>query len=422
MDEKGIEGGAAAGAAQEPQAEPAISRDTLLEMAAEGQRILGQGRSDEALTIADSILESEPEFVPGLALKGDVLERKGDIAGALAAYEKVLEIKPDSALDRIRAAHLKRQLAAADLEVEEAPNSRTAILTSAAAFVLFVVTVGAVFLSQNSRGSTGQEVAMSDGPQMSNFSVVPPVPTTGQEGQVQGQDPAQAAGQGSAMPPAAPDQATSRVQSPNPGFVPAPRQSGGSRIADPGSPEVEPVNPLPNGASIGIQPSGQMVPTPPPVQQSAPPAANPGARPDDPEVIGSNAPARENPGIIDIRPSQGQNNRIGSTGSTEATDDQEARQSAESLIRVARDAFVKGDYSRAADAYERALRLGASKGSTNQRLAQAYERLGRKGDAAGAYERAIAGYQAMLSSGSGDSARISAAIESCRQALKNIRG
>jgi tetratricopeptide (TPR) repeat protein len=127
--------------------------------------------------------------------------------------------------------------------------------------------------------------------------------------------------------------------------------------------------------------------------------------------------------VVEIRPSAGSEQSGKSGGGSEpvAPDSPDARTSAEVLIRTARDAFVRGDYGRASDAYEKALARGASRGSTNQRLAQCYERLGRKGDAIAAYERAVAAYQSQLAGG-GDNSRIQAALDSSRQALKNLRG
>ncbi len=93
----------------------------------------------------------------------------------------------------------------------------------------------------------------------------------------------------------------------------------------------------------------------------------------------------------------------------------------ETLLRVARQHFQTGNFSQAADAYEKALRAGAEVGSTNQRLAQCYERLGRKSEAIGAYRRAISAYESALRSG-GNEARLKAAIEACQRAISVLGG
>ncbi len=94
----------------------------------------------------------------------------------------------------------------------------------------------------------------------------------------------------------------------------------------------------------------------------------------------------------------------------------------EALTRAARQQYQLGNYASSAAAYERALKSGGDTGSLNQRLGQAYERLGRTGDAASAYERAARAHEAALASGKGDKERTKAALDSCRQALKVLKG
>lgn len=394
---------------------PSLTPHDVMELVSQGQRVLGQGRAEEALTLAESVLEDIPNSVSALALKGDALERLGEYAGALAAYERVLELKPDSALDRIRAGQLRRQLQDPELIEDYAPAHKRSLMMGAAA-AMFALAVGIPMIwafTQPQRNADSIAVASGSGGYVAeNFPNIAPVPSTANESN----------GQRSALPPSAQDavprqtndsRSQSSVVAPS-GYTPpggASRLQGTENLG-----EIQPINP---GGPTDIT----VTPSRPPLSDSRP---EPGLKPDDPTPITDNTPPkREDPGIINIQPSasNGSGSRVGSTGSSDAGgDDEAARQSSETLIRVARDAFVKGDYARAADAYEKALRQGASKGSTNQRLAQCYERLGRKSDAIAAYERAIAAYQAALSSSSGDSSRVQAALDTCRQALKNLRG
>jgi tetratricopeptide (TPR) repeat protein len=94
----------------------------------------------------------------------------------------------------------------------------------------------------------------------------------------------------------------------------------------------------------------------------------------------------------------------------------------EALLRTARNQYQVGDYSSAANSYERALRAGADPASSNQRLAQCYEKLGRNADAVAAYSRAADAFQAELDAGKGDKSRLSSAIDSCKQAIKVLGG
>ncbi len=403
---------------------PELTPHVVMELVSQGQRVLGQGRAEEALTLAESVLEDMPNSVSALALKGDALERLGDYAGALETYEKVLELKPDSALDRIRASQLRRQLTPLATEEDYVPTHKRSLMMGAAA-AMFVLAVGIPVIwafTQPQKNADSTEVASNSGGYVAeNFPNIAPVPSAANE----------STGQRSAVPPSAQDAAPrqtnegrsqSSVVSPG-GYTPP---SGASQLqGNENLGSIQPVNPVMEGTrpEIGIQPTNPPVDPRPTLGGGTVPTAA-----DDPSVIsGGQTPKREDPGIINIQPSatngSGSGSRVGNTGSQEASgDDEAARQSSETLIRVARDAFVKGDYARAADAYEKALRQGASRGSTNQRLAQCYERLGRKADAIAAYERAISAYQATLSSGSGDSSRVQAALDTCRQALKNLRG
>jgi len=116
--------------------------------------------------------------------------------------------------------------------------------------------------------------------------------------------------------------------------------------------------------------------------------------------------------IVDVRPSQ--NNGTG--GNNVTAEDRGAQ--IDTLIRVAREQQIMGNWAKAADAYEKALALGASPASTNQRLAQCYEKLGRKADAIKAYERAIQAFERLDQ----NDVRVQTQIDACRQALKLLRG
>jgi len=137
----------------------------------------------------------------------------------------------------------------------------------------------------------------------------------------------------------------------------------------------------------------------------------------DPEPNATADPPAKRPSIVKISPSKGGGTNLG--GSTTITPPGNSPQEAETLVRVARQNFLAGDYNRAADAYAKALRAGADKGSTNQRLAQCFEKLGRKEEAIQAYQRAINGFEGRSGA---DRQRAATAIESCKQAMKLLQG
>lgn len=421
--------------AVEPSVEeqPAMSRDALLELVADGQRVLGQGRAEEALMIAESVLETDPEFVAGLALKGDALERLGRITDALEAYEKVIELKPDSTLDRIRASHLRKLASSTDdlAVVPAVAPKRQALIAAGATFLVFTALCASIYLATRPQ-TTASNTADQTGnkPVVETFPTVAPVPTGPSNTST-----------GSTLPPGENTTVNTPVNngpttavSANPGYTNRNLLAdSGSRVLgrpeDDGNQPLTP--PLPGQGPLSITPrndgqasntttsGGQGNNNPP--KNNATSGGNGGQTNPDPPVL-ENKKENSDPGTIIIKPSTGGNTGQGSTGGQPVKDDNDNAKSATALIAVARDAFLKGEYARAADAYEKALKAGATKGATYQRLAQCYDKLGRKADAINAYERAIAAFQAMLANGSGDTDRINTAIESCRTALKNLRG
>lgn len=375
-----------------------LSEKEMMDMTAEGQRVLGQGRADEALMLAISMLETNPNFAPALALQGDALERLGRHTEAYASYEKILNLGLDTPLDRIRAAHLQRLMDSADLEPVTVPSSRRQALFAAAAACVLVIcaSTGLVFAARGP-DANAKPLAVKDEPYVQNFPIAPvpipganTVPTNGEQNLGQTNNSPGVVGQVT-VPPT------------------------GNRLPMPGVDEIPPLNPnvMPGAPdNLTIAPTGPSVPTPNPGGYQ-PPVDN-GDNPEPPPVTNPGGNKRENdPGIIDITVVGGDGNN-----GTTATNDQEAK----ALIQVARDAALQNNYAKAADAYEKALRAGAPVGSTNQRLAQCYEKLGRRNDAIKAYERAIKAYEQAIQRGTGDTSLYKAYLETCKQAVKVLRG
>jgi hypothetical protein len=183
----------------------------------------------------------------------------------------------------------------------------------------------------------------------------------------------------------------------------APRMNGnGTLTAVPGGnqdPGVRPVNPVPGGFNpTGLSPNN----------------TGGGTHNGDPDpTVVNNGNGGDRGMIVDVKPSAGSGNNGGSNVTAE---DRGAQ--IDTLIRVAREQQVLGNFAKAATAYEQALALGASPASTNQRLAQCYEKLNRKADAIKAYERAILAFEKLDQ----NDVRVQAQLDSCRQALKLLRG
>jgi hypothetical protein len=213
----------------------------------------------------------------------------------------------------------------------------------------------------------------------------------------------------------------------DPGQVsnPAPNRTNNSGRSDITLPEIPQGNRLPNppegqiGGSLppakvelpdSFKHQGKNTTMPPGPSTSSNPSGRDGDDPTPREEVTKDSQAKpSDPGIVEISISKG-NPAGGTLGNGK-----------EALIHTARNQFQLGNNDAAARTYSRALRSGADQGSTNQRLGQCYERLGQTSEAIEAYQRAAAAYEADLKAG-GDNPRVSAALESCRQAIKVLQG
>lgn len=382
-----------------------IERQTAnAELIAEGQKLLAEGRLDEAHLVAQSALESNPSDPDAWALSGDLHERAGDLAQSLEAYERVVQLREDSTLDRIRVQHLRKLIAVMALETPRAPRRGPAIAAAAAAVVLVGSLGAGLALMQNGGAPEALRTPENTGRVASNAQQWPP---SGLPNPNPNPNPAQPSQPG-------PDVAASQPQ-PNPDSRPGTATGPAPR---PGPGGVLPL-PSPGGGTVSLGGDRPLAVEPPPNLQVTPernPATAPTTGPD-PNLDRPEDPQPQGPGRIEIRPSQG---GATSHGGSDTVSDRPSGNRAQALVQTARELFRLGNFAQAADAYEKAVEAGANDGATLQRLAQCYERLGRKGDAAGAYDRAIRAYEAELRRAA--SPRAQSGLEACRQALRLLQG
>lgn len=369
-------------------------------MVKDAQRLFAESRYDEAAIIADAILESDPYCVEALAIKGDCHERLGEYALALASYRDILTVDPESQLDRIRVARLEKIVSSGDIEIGPAsPRRKTAFAAAFAAMVLLVSSGSALILAtQGKEEPTPNQTVASSDHQSSPFLPIPPVPsgysgyTLNNQAGPQNPDLEGLQDIANTATPLVPKGTTQPM-----GGGILPRVSG--ETYDPSTPtrvEPEKVGPVRPNVGPGVLP-----------QNTA------GNGDPDPPVLPNNQSGGDGRGmIVDVRPSQ--NNGTG--GNNVTAEDRGAQ--IDTLIRVAREQQIMGNWAKAADAYEKALALGASPASTNQRLAQCYEKLGKTAEAIKAYERAIVAFEKLDQ----NDVRVQTQIEACRQALKLLRG
>ncbi len=385
------------------------ARRDLEAQVAEGQRLLGENRAQEAALIADAALQADPDHVPALALKGDSLERLGEFEGALAVYERIVDLKPESPLDRARLGQIRRAIDNPLVAEPDGQGRRASIVALAASLVLVASTAAALhFASRPTAVAQAQPATVvEEGPYQKAFA--PPVPTV----QTPRGTPDRSADADQVQ-----DEAEEQAADPAPA---RPR-----RDTAPRENVVLRGNPAPlNGGGLGsgVDPNGFQPVEPVVVVPSRPSQANPD---DDPRpaavVTEANGPGSnpERPPVIDVRPSRTTPETRGGSVSTDEEEPSSTGNEGEALVRTARQMALRGDYARAAQLYERAIRLGVSPASANLRLARCYVSLGRRADAAAAYRRALDAYLRLKDTGQGDPKVIDACIAEARQALRML--
>ncbi|MBS1706215.1 MAG: tetratricopeptide repeat protein [Armatimonadetes bacterium] len=371
------------------------SNEQLLDQAT---RDMTDHRYDETILICQDVLLDNPSDTRAYALLGDAHERKGDYARALEAYEKVVELDPDSRLDKIKLAHLREVFVTEASHMSAPPSGRASWLAAAAAIVL-VCSFGGAYMVFKPRPTVNPDSAQ----QNTMGNVATNMPDAGRNDpyiQQPATNPATATSSNGTIPQnlATNEGARAVVREP----LPDARPTGAIRTNETDSEESS-VRPMaPPVGSLEIRPTNPA----PSVQPSVDP---------DPRPVGGSSPKKNtSPGIIEISPSRGSGNPA-SSGSNNTS-----RGGASDYLRQGREAMQNGDLKAAISAYENALSAGADSALTNQRLAQAYEAAGRRSEAIAAYRRAISALESRTASGGSESDKNR--LETCRRALAVLGG
>ncbi|RYG40808.1 hypothetical protein EON79_21950, partial [bacterium] len=117
---------------QEDVKEAQARLDLLL---VDGRKAFEEGRTEEALAVTERILDGNPSMNAAVALRMEVFARRGEIPHALECAERMVELNPDSEIDKIRRDGLRAQLAES-LRPAPAPDRRFALVAGLSAFVL----------------------------------------------------------------------------------------------------------------------------------------------------------------------------------------------------------------------------------------------------------------------------------------------
>ena len=401
--------------------------EALTEARAELARLVGvgtvafeEGRIDEAMAIAEEASVTDPSSANAFALKGMIHERRGEVAKALECYERVVDLNPDSALDRIKLSGLRAALAE---RATTAPDRRVPVLAGlSAAILLGCVGIGVAKMVEGSRTTPIATTTLSPETTPRDgllASATPTLPT-----QAPAASPANLAPD-DVRPVQNTSETSNTIPTPSNGELPRARNDRGNSSNRPsnmvGSLPPMGISPaLPEG-SIGRglpSPDGtRSLPTQPeprnPVSRNIDPT--PGAvetpRNTAPQIASTRAPKGDGTIMVSMGRGSG-NSSDASSGGVEPTGN-----GAEALLRVGNAHLQSGEYAKAASAYEKARGAGADSGSVNQKLGQAYERLGKKSEAISAYSRAERSFQERLNGGKSDE-RAANGLNSVQQAQK----
>lgn len=395
--------------------------DTLLE---QGNAFFNEGRTEEAMAVAETAVLSNPSSATALSLKALCHERRGQIAEALECAERIVELNPDSELDKIKRNALRTRLQSDLRVVPTAPNRKLAFVAAISAVVL-VGCLGIVMAKLTSKSAdTVANRTPETGIVDPNLNIGLP---TGGNPAANPQNGTPEAGSGSQGNPT-PSATTSTT--PN-GDVPALNNSNPNRrrvqlpeegeLPGPDDTEIRPViptvnttNPLPNqngagqGTTVSTPPrrggeGNQIDPDPPVETNTRPPVTSPPV---------------EDPGHIEINVRSGGGSIPRPAGNPEPS----GANGLDTMLRVGTQQFQMGNYSGAAKLFEQALRSGGDAVVLNQRLGQAYSQLGRNGEAIQAYQNCIKAADSALSSGRGNKSRLATVKETAEQALKVLQG
>lgn len=149
-----------------PEDEILAAKEKLDVLIGQGNTSFNEGRTDEALAVADTALLSNPTSTTALSLKSLCHERRGELAEALECADQIVELNPDSELDKIKRNQLRSKLAISVQLATQPPDKRPALIGAVAAVVL-VICVGiaaAKLLNRTEQVKTSQPLVRSETP------------------------------------------------------------------------------------------------------------------------------------------------------------------------------------------------------------------------------------------------------------------
>ena len=359
-------------------------QEKLKEIVAKGMESYQTGNLEESMAIAEHSILANPSYGEAYALKGLVHERKGEYAEALDSYETVVALNPDSTIDKIKLNQLRNAFAQRQAGDPKPDRKNAALIAVAATFLVAAmgaVTYGVIQSSRETKQSPIVNNPLQTTPAAIDTGKTNPGPQNVNDGNRpnQGTNPGDVpplGGNADNNPQADSNPRMANRSSNRDRYKPGYEEDGGGYVpisidGNFGGGTIGSGLPKPGGDN-----GGGVTKTPP--KPTNPPVDPPTGGTDDPPVV----PNKDNQGTIDIS--------VSTKGSGSATSRNGSGGS-------------------------------SSNGKKYQRDAQGYGRQGKNSQAREAYQKAIDAYQEEISSGKGDADAAQAGINSCRQALKNLK-
>jgi tetratricopeptide (TPR) repeat protein len=361
-----------------------------------------EGRLHEAALACEGVLVLDPANTSAHSLLGLIYEKQGELEKAVAEYEKVVALNPDSVADRAKLDDVRRRLRMpASRPPREEPNQLPLLIGIFVAVGLFVLGLAAMNYQARPK-STPSPVQAPAATQPAPPTAYTPYnwytpATPGYTQPSVPQMPSVSPGTSSLTPPQEPS-AERRETATRPGRTPLPPLPPITVV--PSQPAAEP---SPNGRSQSRAGSGE------------PSAGGSVVMPDVPLQPGTSGQAPERQPVMEITV------RPGTGGSGGVVAPPPPSMESEDLMRVAQQHQLAGRYREAIPLYQKALQGATDKGFIYQQIGLCYQRLGDLDAARNAYQQAIAEYERQIAANQ-NVERARRGLEAAKQGLAACGG
>jgi hypothetical protein len=361
-----------------------------------------QGRLHEAALACEGVLVLDPANTSAHSLLGLIYEKQGDLQKALAEYEKVVALNPDSVADRAKLEEVRRRLhMPPPRPPREEPNQAPLLIAIFVAVGLFVL--GLAAMNYQARPKTSPSPTQTPAvTQSAPSAAYPPYNWY-------------APAAPSYPQPSVPQMPT--MSTDNLPVAPPPRRSA-ERAGSDTRGERTPLPPLPPITVVPSQPA--TTPSPSNRSQGSTGSQEPsiGGSVVMPDVAlqpgaGGQTPERQPVMEITVRPGTGGNGGVVAPPPPSME--------SEDLMRVAQQHQLAGRYREAIPLYQKALRGATDKGFIYQQIGLCYQRLGELDSARNAYQQAIAEYERQIAANQ-NVERARRGLEAAKQGLAACGG